>query len=460
MTFEQISTRVAELGALIANIRTQSNDGEDLMKATDLTGETPEAREAELTTLLNEYDELAPAFTQQRENRAKLAQVATDHATLSKPQNRLATPTAPKVEIKSHAKLRHMKNERNAFAFGQHILAMCSRDNRVVGRAEEWLRENGYEARTMNEGTNSAGGILVNDQIESEFIDLREEYGVARKSANVKVMTSDTMVVRRRAGGLSVYAVGETEAATESSKSWDSVNLIARDFAVLASFSQNLSDDAVINIADDLAGESAYAFANFEDTAFFLGDASGTYNGITGLTAAFKNLSATRENIAGAVVGAGNAWSELTLANHLSVAGKLPLYARKNAKWYCHATYYDTVMVALAKAAGGVTEADILNGYQNPRFLGYPVVFSQVLPATEANDDIPVFFGDLSKSSLFGDRKQTGFALDTSLGFKERVTWVQGFERFDVNHHDIGNQSASAGSRVVGPVTCLLTAAS
>jgi hypothetical protein len=44
--------------------------------------------------------------------------------------------------------------------------------------------------------------------------------------------------------------------------------------------------------------------------------------------------------------------------------------------------------------------------------------------------------------------------------FESDLERDQGTERFDINVHDVGNQSATAALRKAGPVIALLTAAS
>ena len=78
------------------------------------------------------------------------------------------------------------------------------------------------------------------------------------------------------------------------------------------------------------------------------GDGTSTYHKITGVCAKLKGLSGTIANIAGLVVGTGNAYSELILGDFTKVKSKLPQYADTvNAAWYCHKTFYHSVMEQL-----------------------------------------------------------------------------------------------------------------
>jgi HK97 family phage major capsid protein len=128
--------------------------------------------------------------------------------------------------------------------------------------------------------------------------------------------------------------------------------------------------------------------------------------------------------------------------------------------WVCHKTYYYTVMVRLILASGGTTAEEIVNGRRVPIFLGYPVVFSQVFPSSEANSQIPVVFGNMALGAMFGDRRaetiqftDTAVVGGESLWERDQIG-VRGTERFDVAVHGYGSNT------VAGPICGLETAGS
>lgn len=351
------------------------------------------------------------------------------------------------------------QEERNlkAYGFAQWFRATQLRDT----KASKWCQDNGIETRAHVEGQNALGGALVPVQFDSDIIDLREKYGVFRANAKHSTMTSDTKVVPRRTGGLTAYAVGELQEITESQKGWDNVQLNAKKFAVLAKYSSEVDEDAIISMGNDLAEEIAYAFSVKEDLCGFSGDGTSTYHGIVGLGPKLLGLSGTIANIAGLQVASGNAWSEITLVDFNNLKGKLPVYARtRSPKWYASHVFYDQVMERLMLAAGGVTAAEIAAGRVEPRFMGYPVELTVALPQVEANSQIACYFGALPLAALFGDRRQTAIAMSEHVNFANDEWAIRGTERIDINVHDVGNASATAADRVPGPIVGLITAAS
>ncbi len=354
---------------------------------------------------------------------------------------------------------RHFKNDESgrdaAFRWGCFGLAAFGGNE----RAKEYLDAEGIQIKSANEGTNSAGGYLVPTELSNDLIQLVNSYGVFRRYSGVREMRSDVLNIPRRQGGLTASFVAEGAAGTASTKAWDNVGLVAKKIMVLARMSSELVEDAVIDIGSDLAGECALAFALKEDQCGFIGDATSTYGGITGVCPALLNKwTSTSTSSAGVVIAAGNAMSEVTMTNLTDTMALLPAYARRNAKWYCSSFAKDSIFMRLALAAGGVTLGDVVRG-TTPAFAGYEIVLTEVMPASDVNSQIVAVFGDLSLASKFGDRRQITIAMATSGSvdgselFTTDSIALRATERFDVVVHDVGD-----GSSVAGPVVGLRAA--
>lgn len=308
---------------------------------------------------------------------------------------------------------------------------------------------------------NSLGGALVPEDFEATLIDLKEDRGVARRLGRVVTMSRDTLTFPRRTSGLTVYAPGEASSITESNPNFDNVSLIARKWATLTRISSELLNDAAVSIADQVAEEIAYAFADKEDECFFNGDGTSTFFGITGVRSALTDLSGTIANIAGLTVGSGNAYSELTEADFLGVIGNLPEFAdNPSSRWVFSKTFWATVVVKLIRAAGGTTQAE---GESAPsrNAWGYNVEVAQVMPRIEGNSQVCALLGDFSQAAMIGDvAGSMEIATSDQRYFESDEIAVRGTQRIAMNIHDVGNASATAASRQAGPVVGLITAAS
>ncbi len=350
--------------------------------------------------------------------------------------------------------------EARAYRFGMWAMAAMGRP-----KAMNWCQQNGLflveDTKTVHsEGTNFTGGVLVPEEFGTDMIDLRERYGVVRRLFKNVPMMSDQRSDPRRVTGLTAYFTAENAAGTESNKTWDSVTLVAKDLMVLSRMSNQLSEDAVINVGDDLAGEISYAFTNKEDNCGFIGDGTSTYGGIVGVSNKLGTLNGVDDG-GGMILASGNLLSEFTLADFNRVVGAVPQYALQSSPvWVASTTVYYGTMQRLELAAGGVTSMEVRAGNLAPRplFLGFPVEFSQVMPVADANSRIQVLFGAFQLAASFGDRRLDSIAFSDSatIGgesvFERNQVAIRGTERFDINVHDVGTSAAA------GPVVCLISA--
>lgn len=465
--------RISEKIAEAKKIRDSATDG------TELTAE----QVGQIKTLSDEVVVLKAEIEADEQHAAALATLDSTSEWLREPARRVSDPPVPGVSptpgdsqakpqslipatVRRYGTVRSFQGpraEEKAYRFG----TWCQAASGNI-RAAQRCRELGIQlsaATPHKESDNVHGGFLVPPEFDLDMIMLVETYGVFRRLARSVPMTADTKMRRRRTGGLTAYFVSEGGAGTHSKKTWDMVSLTAKDIMVLSTYTQDLSEDATISVGDDLADEISRAFAQKEDNCGLLGDGTSTYGGIVGVCPAIKALSATIANIAGLVVGAGNAYSELTLANFNSVVALLPTFAdTPNARWIMHKSFFANVPQALMLAVGGALPENWGAGV-GPKLLGYPVEFAQVMPKTEANSQVCCLLGDMNLCADFGDRRQTSiqFSTDATVDsvsmFETNQVAIRGTERFDINVHDVGNQSATASLREPGPIVGLITAA-
>lgn len=348
-----------------------------------------------------------------------------------------------------YGKLRAFKGGKDAnaraYRTGKWLLATLFNN----ANARQWCRDHGMEMRVQTEGINTAGGFVVPSDMESAIIDLRESYGMFRQWARVLPMSTDNTTIPRRSGGLTAYFVSETDSITESDKTWNQVELTAKKLAALTRMSTDLSEDAIINMADDLASEMAYAFAAKEDACGIDGDGTSTYGGMTGIRP--KMIDGTHDGAQYEAAAAGDEWSEIDVADLVGCMAKLPAYALPNAKWYCSARAKTGVFDRLAMAAGGNTTAHLAAGGQ-AAYSGYPIVTSAAMPTDDSsaalNAVIMLFFGDLSLSTTLGDRRGITVKVSNDRYLEYDQIGIQATERFCVVNHDLGTNTTGTSPLV------------
>lgn len=302
--------------------------------------------------------------------------------------------------------------------------------------------------KAHSEAVNTSGGFWVPDEFSGTIIDLRNEYGVFRRYSRVLPMGREVMNITRRTGGLTMYYTAEAAAGTESTKSIDRVTLTARKGMVLTTYSNELAEDSIISVADDLAGEIAYAFAKGEDDAGFIGDATSTYGGITGVVQRLYDVNGSDDG-GGIVNTTETSFAALTNAWVAKLVGILPTYARRNAKFFGNPAVLWQTLGRLQIAAGGTTLRETASGPEE-RYFGYPMVAVESMSASLSQTYPSILFGDLSLCSTFGDRRGVSVATSDSAlnAFEQDEMAVRGTQRFDINVHDVG--TATVAGPIVG----------
>ncbi len=434
MTIAQLkalrASKIDELGKLVE-------------KMNGVTGDPAESDQAAYDALRKEIEALGVKIQRTEEANALKASTALPAAgggIVEPPQHRF---------IRS-ARLKHFQKgeELQALRFGHFMLASMFGSEKSAA----YCRDNGIVLRAQAEGVNTAGGYLVPEEFNTNIIDLRDAFGYFRRWATVIPMGRDTMTIPRRNTGLTAYAVGEGVAITQSQMAWQQVRLTANKFGVLTLLSSELDEDAVINIADLLVGEMAYAFATTEDTAGFAGDGTQTYGGIKGIRQVFADGVGS---LAGAVDAASghDTFAEIDATDINTLMSKLPQYVYMTGRpaFYCSQVAWALVFQRLVTAAGGLTKDDI-TGEIVYRYLGFPVRITPSMPTatTDISDTAMILFGDLAMAVLMGDRRGMTVARSTEYKFAEDQIAIKATERFDINFHGFGTTTQA------GPLIALM----
>jgi HK97 family phage major capsid protein len=338
---------------------------------------------------------------------------------------------------KNTGKLKHFKSESEAYAAGQFLLAAVY-DN---AHAKSWCNENGMVLNDMRSDQNAKGGFLIPQPLANVVVELREQFGVMRRSAQVWPMSSATESIPKVAGEVTAYFTAQLEDITESDMNLNQVQLQAKDLYTLIPVSAQVSVDAVVSVAELIARSIAQAQAAKEDECGFNGDGTSPFGHINGLSTALTGLSrvtATSQTSFGA----------LTLASFEAVKGRVKRYAGMQPAWYISSTGFYASMDRLMNAAGGNTNLNLAAG-SPMNFLGDPVIFTQVMESGLGSNTgkVACYYGDMRMSVLFGDRAGMAIDSDRSIFFRKNAIAIRSWSRFDINVHETGS-AESAGSMV------------
>lgn len=406
--------------------------------ATEENREVTEDEQKQVDEALKTAEQLEPKMEQARKIEMKASQLLSDRQQTG---NSIQVPGKNHAVPKAHGTLKAFKSGQDAYDSGQFLLATIGGNE----KAKQYCREKGMILNVHSEGVNSAGGYLVPEIMELAIIDLKESYGVARQNAYVYPMTSDAATIPRRQSGFTVYYPGENGEGTDSDMSWSQVRLEAKKAMILTRVSNELNEDAIVSLADIVTNEMAWAFSQNEDYGVFRANGESTYGGTVGLAnsllAGSKVTSASGDNT----------FAELELAFYEEAVAKLPQFAGIRPAWYVNSAMYFTSMVKFLNAAGGNTKQQLESGFAY-QFMGFPVIFTQVLPSSTGDlaGTVAGFFGDLRMAGTFGSRRGITMSSDSSLYFRYDQIALKGTQRWCWNGHETG--TASAAGPMIGLV--------
>jgi HK97 family phage major capsid protein len=333
--------------------------------------------------------------------------------------------------------------EERAYRAGMHLKGFVLGDE----EARRWCRDHGVESRAQAGGINSLGGVLVSEELSSEIIRLVEEYGVVPSEFRRVSMNTDSILVARRTGGLSARPIGENAAPTTSDVTFDNVNLVAKLWGIDNRVPNSLLEDSVVDLADAMAVEVAQSFAEAFDNAGLIGDGGSTYHGTTGVATAINDGTHT----AGVVTATSRTtFDALTLTDFTNLVARLPLFARRAAKFYISPAGYGSSMLRLMVANAGNNASDIAGG-ANLQFLGFPVVLCHPLQSalTGTTGTVACLFGDMSQAATYGERRAVTIKTDGSRFIEYDQTLTFATARVAIVAHDLGSTTKA------GPVVAL-----
>jgi HK97 family phage major capsid protein len=454
---DKLKALLEELAAVVAEMEAMTDDAPE--------GEAPaepmsEEQEASLRSLGDKADKLRSRIELLERARAKELEM---RAVIERaaPAKKIETPEeAAPVESrkiyavpKSSRPLKGFRSEERAYRAGMSIKASLFGDE----EARRWCGDHGVEYRAQAGGINALGGVLTNDELSSEIVRLVEEFGAYPANVRTVTMNSDTLLIARRTGGLTARAIGENAAPLSSDVTFDNVQLVAKLWAVDNRVPVSLLEDSVIDLADAMAVEVAQAYAETYDRVGFIGSGGLGDHGMTGVAVAINDgthaasvvTAATGNNTFGA-----DSTSGLDLSDYTNTVARLPVYARRNAKWYISPAGYGSSMLRLMMGAGGNNVADVAGG-ANLQFLGFPVVLVHPMESalTSTGGKIACLFGDLSQAATMGVRREVSIKTDASrfIEFDQLLTFAT--SRMASVVHDLGDGTKA------GPIVALKFAA-
>lgn len=463
-----------EMAADVAKVRDAVNalvvvaDSDVITEDAEAVEETAGKAVAMLEKLVKQYNLVVATKKKMEANRMKLKNLSGD---IPSPQ---IVPDNAKATIITGASYKGKAFKQygqdaglKAYTAGRQVAAMLGDEP-----SKQWLKDHGVQMFTKSQvtDTDSLGGFLVTEELDEAIRYYREDRGAARANMEVVTTSSPTRKFNRNAGGTTVYAMGEGQTYTESDIDFNQVVAHAKKFGAVTKASWEVGEDAYASIAEEIAKDHGYAHGVKEDQVALLGDGTSTYNGFSGVIQSFKTLvtdaggtfttDAHKAYAASIKVATGATIASIVDGDITGLAAKVATFPGLQSKYYTYSQFYFEKMVPLARAAGGITSTEFVNGVATNIYNGVPVVFLDELytPIISAeNNAFPLFYGDMAAAGILLDRTGLSFTTDASVGFLSDEVYTKSTARYGVNWWNIGNASATATLRKRGALAALVT---
>lgn len=272
-----------------------------------------------------------------------------------------------------------------AEAFGPYLRA----------RSDAALPSN-YQA-AMQTGSDPDGGYLVPVTVSSRIINKVYETSNLRALATVETIGGKELEIPRDEGEFGFGGwVGETTAPSETSTSQLGVSKIfAHEMFVEPRVTQNMLEDAGLDIEAWVANKVGERMGRIEATAFFTGTGVNQPRGLLTYGAGTTNGTIEQVKSGGATTFTSDAFYDLVF--------QLKDYYTQNANFLMKRTTVRDAMKLKDGQNNYLWQMGDIKGGQPATILGFPVNRCEDMPAVAAGS-LPVVFGDFRAAYTIVDR--------------------------------------------------------
>jgi HK97 family phage major capsid protein len=267
-----------------------------------------------------------------------------------------------------------------------------------------------FERKAMTVGSDPEGGYAVPHELSQRIIIRQRDLTPLRQIATVMDVSSDALEMLSDRNEAEANWVAETASRAETATpALAKVRIPVHEISAQPKASQKLLDDAQINVEEWLAAKVAERFARREGDAFINGDGVSRPRGLlTYTTSANDDDTRSWGQVQYVASGAAGGFAATNPADKLlDMVYKLKAAYLPKASWLMPRS----VSAAIRKLKGGdgnyIWQVSLQSG-QPPTLLGFPVVFSEDMPALTGNS-LSLAFGDFSEAYTIVDR--TGIKL-------------------------------------------------
>lgn len=251
------------------------------------------------------------------------------------------------------------------------------------------------EIKGLSVNDNVNGGYFVESDLAAEIVKNITEISPMRQLASIIGISGDGLKIRRQTGVASASWAGEQASRSETNTpTLGLLEIPAHEIYAAPRATQQILEDANINVEAWLAGEVTEAFADAEAAAFITGNGVGKPRGIMTYTSGTSDGQVEQ-----VVTGSASAVASAGIVN---IVYKLKAAYKNNASWMINRATLGSIR-KLADSTGHFLWKPGLDGMQPSTLMGYPV-FEADDVAVEASGALVAAFGNFQAAYQIVDK--------------------------------------------------------
>jgi len=250
-------------------------------------------------------------------------------------------------------------------------------------------------AKALNEGTGSAGGYLVPEEFERTIERLMNDYSVIRQNATRIPMSTDVKRLNSLTGNPTVHIVGELTTITGSQNTFAEPVLTAKKYACITDWSNEVFEDSEVSLIQQIQETIAEEMAQAEENEFINGTTSGSeglmvVSGVTGnsLISGTTFVNIIFDDLSAMIV---------SLENVSNVSNR-------SAAFYMSPYVYGQLRIKKGTDNHYILPPVPSSDMPASAF-GKPIYTCLSMPSSTATGTKFVFYTDLRKTAVIGDRR-------------------------------------------------------
>lgn len=245
------------------------------------------------------------------------------------------------------------------------------------------------ETKSLVVSDDTRGGYLAPAEFSTEILKNLVEYSPVRQAARVGSTSSGSVILPKRTalGGTASW-VGETETRPETGSTYGQAEIAIHEMAAYVDVSNQLLDDAAVNVEAEVASDFAEEFGLLEGGSFISGNGVKKPMGI-------MSAAGITEVISGGA-------TSITADALINLMYDLPAFYRNQGAWMGNGTTIAAIR-KLKDGQGNYLWQPSYQAGQPETLLGRPIVEAVDMPDIAAGT-YPLAFGDFKRAYRIYDR--------------------------------------------------------